>query len=130
MSSMMNADLCSIVRTHPDRMTWQEALAQGLLGTTVVTYRLWEGDEQQVEEEDLETGKTVRVQRYVRDKLVRTVEDKFSSILTDDQVRARLMAVLSDYRDKTIIPEQRIGHELAESTVTAPTPLAAREAAL
>ena len=123
MGSLINADLCSILRTHPDGMTWQEALAAGLRGATVVKYRVYEGDVRNVRD-DL-TG--VSAPQYIRDKVVRTAEARFGSILTNEQVRAYLMKELSEDKSrKTVIPQQRIGDKLAESTAVAPTPVDVR----
>jgi len=108
MGRMMDAKFVSIIRED---------------NRTTVTYRLYEGDMQDVR--DSITGATVR--QYVRDKVVRTATDVFEGVLSDDETRARLMRVLSGFRSKTIIPQQRIGHKDAESKADAPTPSASRQ---
>jgi len=123
MGTLLNADICSILRTHPDGMTWHDTLAAGLPGATVVKYRVYEGDMRNVRD-DL-TG--VSAPQYIRDKVVRTAEARFARLLTDDEVRAHLMKELSEDKSRrTVIPQQRIGDKLAESTAVAPTPVDVR----
>ena len=101
-------------------------------GKTAITWRLYEGAMQDVDETDITTGKTTKVNCYVRERVVPTREGNlawestFDGILSDDQCRAYLIKELSTVLAKTVIPEQKLGDIKVESKAKAPKALSVR----